>query len=66
MPAFFKCKSCGQEHLSPLFFPDEKSFTQGQFGEITLTCPTMRRTAAYEKKDLFWRREEGEIRHQPH
>jgi hypothetical protein len=54
MPVFFKCKNCGQEHLSPFFFLDENAFSAAVFGVNTFSCPITFKTAAYEKKHMFW------------
>jgi hypothetical protein len=59
MPVFFKCKNCGQEHLCPLFFPDEKSFSLGKFGTNSFSCPVTFKTSTYDKKEMFWIKEEA-------
>ena len=63
MPAFFLCKKCGQEHVSPLFFADENSFTSQRQGAMTLSCPVTGKTAPYEKKDMVWIRGERKPTH---
>ena len=64
MPAFFKCKNCGQDHPSPLYFCDEISFVRDQWGLISLSCPVTQKTSAYGKRDMFWLRDERRPMHQ--
>ena len=54
MPAYFKCKNCGQEHLCPLYFTDEPSFQVAGVGPTSLACPVTFKTATYDKGDLCW------------
>lgn len=61
MPVFFRCKNCGQEHLSPLFFPDERSFAIERLGTMTLSCPVTSKTAPYDKRHMFWVRNERKL-----
>jgi len=65
MPVFFRCKNCGQEHLSPLYYPDESSFTAERLGTMTLPCPVTTKTAAYEQRDMYWVRSEKKWRPKP-
>ncbi len=61
MPVFFRCKNCGQEHASPLFFPDERSFTVDQLGTMTLPCPITAKTAPYNKRNMYWVRNDKRL-----
>ena len=62
MGAYFTCKNCRQEHLSPLFFADENAFREGQFGTNIFVCPITLKKSNYCKLDMFWIRGETKAR----
>lgn len=57
MPLYFRCKSCGSEHLSPIIFPDKRSYVSSHLKQNVFFCPSTRSAARYAKTDLFWRRD---------
>jgi hypothetical protein len=57
MPAFFKCKSCGQEHPVPFLLTDKRVFDSLLLSSFNLQCPTTGAYRPYEKRELVWRDE---------
>jgi CheY-like chemotaxis protein len=55
MPLYYRCKSCGAEHLSPIVFPDKRSYTRSHLTKNLFVCPGTRGAARYGKPDLYWR-----------
>lgn len=55
MPLFYRCKSCGDEHLSPIVFPDKRSYTKSHLTRNLFICPGTKGAARYAKPDLYWR-----------
>ena len=54
MPVYYKCKICGGEHPSSIVFPDEISFDNSAFENITFKYSIKLETATYHKEDMFW------------
>ncbi len=59
MPAYYRCKNCGEEHPSPIGFGDRKSFETSSMSGNQFECPKTRKTASYDKKDMVWRDRPG-------
>lgn len=55
MPLYFRCKTCGAEHLSPIVFPDRRSFTRTHLTRNLFICPESNAAARYDRADLYWR-----------
>lgn len=55
MPLYYRCKSCGEEHLSPIVFPDRRSYDRSHLTRNLFVCPGNRGAARYSKADLYWR-----------
>jgi CheY-like chemotaxis protein len=55
MPLYYRCKSCGDEHLSPIVFPDKRSYTRSHLTRNLFICPGTKGAARYAKPDLYWR-----------
>lgn len=55
MAVFFKCKSCGQLHPSPIAFGDKKSFDAASLSGNGLQCPKTGKMDTYDKKDMVWK-----------
>lgn len=55
MPLYYRCKSCGDEHLSPIVFPDKRSYTRSHLTRNLFICPGSKAAARYGKPDLYWR-----------
>lgn len=55
MPLYFRCKSCGAEHLSPIVFNDRNAFEKTHLSRNTFECPRNRMIARYDREDLFWK-----------
>lgn len=55
MPLYYRCKSCGDEHLSPIVFPDKRSYTRSHLTRNLFICPGTKGAARYGKPDLYWR-----------
>lgn len=55
MAVYFKCKNCGEEHLSPISFSDRQTFEFSTLSNNTFQCPKTRLTASYDKKDMVWK-----------
>lgn len=55
MPLYYRCKSCGDEHLSPIVFPDKRSYTRSHLTRNLFICPGTKAAARYGKPDLYWR-----------
>ena len=55
MPLYYRCKSCGDEHLSPIVFPDRRSYTRSHLTRNLFVCPGTKGAARYGKPDLYWR-----------
>lgn len=55
MPLYYRCKSCGDEHLSPIVFPDKRSYTRSHLTKNLFVCPGTKGAARYAKPDLYWR-----------
>lgn len=55
MPLYYRCKSCGDEHLSPIVFPDKRSYNRSHLTRNLFICPTTKGPARYGKPDLYWR-----------
>ncbi len=55
MAVFFKCKSCGQLHPSPIAFGDKKSFDTSTMQNNQFQCPKTSKMASYDKKDMVWK-----------
>lgn len=53
MPIFYKCKICGANHPSPIEL-DKKSFESADLRNNTFECPIKRKSANYDKEDMFW------------
>ena len=57
MGVYFRCKSCGREHASPIAFEDRKSFETATIKGNSFQCPKTGRNDIYDKKDMFWKEE---------
>lgn len=55
MPVYFKCKSCGKEHKSPIAFGDKKSFDSSTLENNSFTCPNTGEIHSYDKEDMMWK-----------
>ena len=55
MPLYYRCRSCGDEHLSPIVFPDRSSYTRSHLTRNLFVCPGTKGAARYGKPDLYWR-----------
>ncbi len=55
MAVFFKCKSCGGVHPSPIAFGDKKSFDTARMSGNGLQCPKTGKMDTYDKKDMLWK-----------
>ena len=55
MPLYYRCKSCGDEHLSPIVFPDKRSYATSHLTKNLFVCPGTKGAARYGKRDLYWR-----------
>lgn len=55
MPLYYRCKSCGEEHLSPIVFPDRRSYARSHLTRNLFVCPGNKGAARYGKIDLYWR-----------
>jgi len=55
MAVYFKCKSCGDEHPSPIGFGDRRSFETSSLMNNGFQCPVTGQMASYDKKDMVWR-----------
>ena len=55
MPVYYKCKICGEEHLSPIAFGDKASFDTAALKNNSFQCPKTGTSALYDKKDMFWK-----------
>lgn len=63
MPAYFRCKNCGHDHPTPLHFVSDLAFESARLGASNFFCPVTHKTSSYEKRDMWWVREE--IRKRP-
>jgi len=54
MPAYYKCKICGGEHLSPIVLRDEESFDNSTLWGDSFQCPVKGESALYDKEDMYW------------
>jgi hypothetical protein len=52
---FFKCKSCGSLHPSPIAFGDKKSFDTASLVGNRFHCPKTGKLDTYDKKDMVLR-----------
>ena len=55
MAVFFKCKSCGKLHPSPIAFGDKKSFDTATLTRNSFQCPTTGKMDTYDKRDMSWK-----------
>ena len=55
MPVYYRCKSCGEEHPSPIGFGDRQSFETNSMSGNKFQCPTSGKSASYDKGDMVWR-----------
>lgn len=53
MPVYFKCKICGEKHLSPVAYTKESLDSSTITGQ-TFKCPKTGQAAKYDLIDLFW------------
>ena len=53
MPLFFRCKSCGEEHPSPLAFSSQTQFERTHLASNSFGCSRSKNYARYRKSDLF-------------
>jgi hypothetical protein len=60
MAIYFRCKSCGGEHLSPIEFDDEETFEFSDLSGNIFDCPETGEEENYDKEDMFWKEEEEE------
>ena len=58
MPAYFRCKNCGHEHPTPLHFVSNAAFDSATLGTSTFFCPVTMKTSPYEKRDMWWVKDE--------
>ena len=58
MAVYFGCKSCGEEHPSPIAFGDKESFESSGMSGNWFDCPKTGKAAIYDKNDMFWKEEE--------
>jgi len=58
MAVYYKCKICGEEHLSPIAFVDKKSFESAALEGNSFQCSKTKQLAIYDKKDMFWKDED--------
>ena len=61
MPVYYKCKACGKEHLSPINFQNKSSFESSELQNNTFKCPNTNMSSSYNKGDLFWKDEFGNL-----
>ncbi len=59
MAVYFRCKSCGGEHPSPIAFGDKLSFETSTLTSNSFHCLKTQQMATYDKKDMFWKDESG-------
>lgn len=57
MAVYFKCKSCGKEHPSPIGFGDKSSFDTATLENNGFQCPITGEIHYYDKTDMFWKKE---------
>lgn len=57
MPVYYKCKICGEKHLSPIAFTRE-SFQSSTISGALFKCAKTGRAAKYDTTDMFWEAEE--------
>jgi hypothetical protein len=55
MGVYFRCKSCGGAHPSPIGFGDKKSFDISSIKNNSFQCPKTGQTGIYNKEDMFWK-----------
>ena len=55
MDVYYRCKICGEEHLSPIGFGDKKSFKTSTLENNSFQCTKTGKSAVYDKKDMFWK-----------
>jgi hypothetical protein len=58
MSAYFKCKVCGDSHLSPIGFGSKNSFDTTTLTGNQFQCPKTGKMASYDKANMYWREEE--------
>lgn len=54
MAVYYRCKICGEEHLSPISFGDKDSFESASLQNNSFQCPKTGQSATYDKGDMFW------------
>ena len=59
MPVYYKCKICGDEHLSPVVLREEEAFDSSTLWDQNFRCPVKGESALYDKEDMFWQDEES-------
>lgn len=57
MPVYFKCKSCGKEHPSPIAFGNKSAFDTATLKNNGFECPETGEMHSYDKEDMIWRDE---------
>jgi hypothetical protein len=57
MGVYFRCKSCGKEHRSPIAFGNRKSFETAELKGNSFQCPITSKSDIYNKADMFWKEE---------
>lgn len=55
MPVYFKCKSCGQEHPSPIGFGNKQAFDTAILKDNVFKCPETGELHSYDKEDMIWK-----------
>ena len=58
MAAYYRCKVCGEIHMSPLEFVDRESLEHTRLSGAHFPCQRTRELAEYERKEMFWSDEE--------
>ncbi len=53
MPVFYKCKICGEKHISPVAYTKESLDSSTVSGQ-TFKCPKTGQAEKYDLIDLFW------------
>jgi hypothetical protein len=53
MAVYYKCKICGEKHLSPVAYTKEALDSSTVTGQ-TFKCPKTGQAAKYDLIDLFW------------
>lgn len=57
MAVYYRCKSCGGEHPSPIAFGDKRTFESSTLTNNGFQCLKTGASASYDKKDMFWKDE---------